>query len=102
MRSITNANFRCKAARGGWSREARIENHCSLAEVEAISDTERSTHELVLKNAVQEPVAFLASKKRSRCGWPAYTMRFSISKHKLLEGLSTVQNVVSIGRQIQR
>jgi len=44
MRSITNTNFSCKAGRGGWSREARIENPRSFAEVEAISDSvERST-----------------------------------------------------------
>jgi DNA polymerase III subunit beta len=31
----------------------------------------------------------------AKCGWPPYTMKFSVSKDKLLEGLSTVQNVVS-------
>jgi hypothetical protein len=36
---------------GGWSREARIENPRSLAEVETISDSvERSTEGLVPKN----------------------------------------------------
>src|SRR6266853_607616 len=59
---------------------------------------------------VQEAVAFLFSSLRNsfpgggplNCfdtdiplGMPPYTMKFSVSKDKLLEGLSTVQNVVS-------
>jgi hypothetical protein len=50
MRSITNTTFSCKAGKGGWSREARIENPRSLAEVEATSDSvERSTEGWSLK-----------------------------------------------------
>ena len=66
MRSITNANFSCQAGRGGWSREARIENPRSLAEVEAISNNvERSPEDWSLKMIAQEAVAFLSSKKRT-------------------------------------
>ena len=66
MRSITNANFSCQAGRGGWGREARIENPRSLAEVEAISNNvERSPEDWSLKMIAQEAVAFLASKKRT-------------------------------------
>ena len=65
MRSITNANFSCQAGRGGWGREARIENPRSLAEVEAISNNvERSPEDWSLKMIAQEAVAVLASKKR--------------------------------------
>jgi hypothetical protein len=64
MRSITNANFSCQAGRGGWGREARIENPRSLAEVEAISNNvERSPEDWSLKMIAQEAVAVLASKK---------------------------------------
>jgi hypothetical protein len=66
MRSITNANFSCQAGRGGWGREARIENPRSLAEVEAISNNvERSPEDWSLKMIAQEAVAVLASKKRT-------------------------------------
>jgi hypothetical protein len=64
MRSITNANFSCQAGRGGWGREARIENYRSLAEVEAISNNvERSPEDWSLKMIAQEAVAVLASKR---------------------------------------
>jgi hypothetical protein len=64
MRSITNANFSCQAGRGGWGREARIENPRSLAEGEAISNNvERSPEDWSLKMIAQEAVAVLASKK---------------------------------------
>jgi hypothetical protein len=66
MRSITNANFSCQAGRGGWGREARIENPRSLAEVEAISNNvECSPEDWSLKMIAQEAVAVLASKKRT-------------------------------------
>jgi hypothetical protein len=66
MRSITNTTFSWKAGRGGWRREARIENPRSLAEVEATSDSvERSTEGWSLKMTALEAVAFLASKKRT-------------------------------------
>ena len=64
MRSITNANFSCQAGRGGWGREARIENPRSLAEVESISNNvERSPEDWSLKMIAQEAVAFLSQQK---------------------------------------
>ena len=64
MRSITNANLSCHAGRGGWGREARIENPRSLAEVEAISNNvERSPEDWSLKMIAQEAVAFLFQQK---------------------------------------
>ena len=64
MRSITNANFSCQAGRGGWGREARIENPRSLAEVEAISNNvERSPEDWSLKMIAQEAVAVLSQQK---------------------------------------
>lgn len=65
MRSITNANFSCQAGRGGWGREARIENPRSLAEAEPISDSVRAFNARAgpLKMTVQEAVAFLFQQK---------------------------------------